>query len=84
MTCSCISDINAQLDGQQLDTSICLSHDMRGMYLRTFTGLIRTDTGKAEKRSSKPRIAAHTFCPFCGTRYDPQPAVPASAEGGGQ
>lgn len=84
MTCSCISDFNAKLDGQELDTGVCLSPDLKSMGMRTYTGLIRKDTGKAENRRSKPRLAAHTFCPFCGTAYEPQPAVPAPAEGGGQ
>lgn len=80
MTCTCISDINAQLDGQQLDTSLCLSPNLTTMTLRTYSGLIRNDTSKPENRRSKPRVVAHKCCPFCGTPYEPQPAVPAPAK----
>jgi len=71
MTCNCITEINAKLDGQELDTSLVLSPDLKRMSLRTYTGLMRKETRKPENRRTKPRVAAHTFCPFCGNRYEP-------------
>lgn len=79
--CNCINEIDAKLEEHRLDTAICFGENT--LVSRTYSALIRKDTGNPERRSSKPRLFAHTFCPFCGTRYTPEPATPAaSAEGG--
>jgi len=39
---------------------------------------IQTEKIETRKRVG-PAIAVPTFCPFCGTRYDPEPALPAEA-----
>lgn len=79
--CSCIENINAELEEHVLDTAICLFENQ--LVSRTVSSLRRKDNHKPETRSRKPRLFAHTFCPFCGTRYEAQPDQPATlAEGG--
>lgn len=65
--CNCINNFNEKLaPEQELETSLVFSRSGNSMSLQTFTSLMRKDTGNRENRRSKPRIAAHTFCPFCG------------------
>lgn len=69
-TCNCIADFNEKIaPEQELDTSIAFSRSTNRMTLQTYTTLIRKSTGKPERRSNQPRLAAHSFCPFCGTSY---------------
>ncbi|MGE4324126.1 MAG: hypothetical protein AB7E60_14010 [Sphingobium sp.] len=76
--CNCIVDIDGKLEEHTLDTAICFFDNE--LVARTYTQLRRRDTDRPETRSKKPRLFAHTFCPFCGTRYAPAPA--SYAEGG--
>jgi hypothetical protein len=77
-SCECITEIDARLEEHTLDTAICFSGN--SLVARTYSSLRRKDTGRPETRSRKPRLFAHTFCPFCGERYVPAPT--ASTEGG--
>lgn len=70
MTCNCIAEIESGLPEHKLELALMWSREANTLEARTYTALERRDTGKPERRSGKPRIFAHTFCPFCGTRYD--------------
>lgn len=72
MSCNCIETINAELTEHQLDISIMWSRERNTLEARTYTSLKRRDNGRPESRRNKPRLFAHTFCPFCGTRYEPE------------
>ena len=78
MACNCISEIQEKLPEHKLDIAICFSREKNELTARTYTPLDRRDNGKRETRSKKPRLFGHTFCPFCGTRYE---AVPNAAGG---
>lgn len=77
-TCECIASVNEELaqQGLELDVAICFSRTANRMDLRTYTPLMRKDNGRRETRSSKPRVMAHNFCPFCGLALDAEPAAP--------
>ncbi len=75
--CNCIADIDSKLEKHTLDTAICFSGNT--LVARTYSGLRRRDNNRPETRSREPRLFAHTFCPFCGARYQAEPAKPASS-----
>lgn len=79
MTCNCITAIESKLPEHKLDVAICISREHNTMTARTYTPLDRRDNGKREMRSKKPRLFGHTFCPFCGNRYEPAPAEEGGA-----
>jgi hypothetical protein len=79
MTCECITEIESKLPEHKLDITICFSRKHNTMTAQTYTALERRDNGKRETRSKQPRLFAHTFCPFCGTRYEPAPAEEGGA-----
>lgn len=79
MTCNCIAEIQSKLPEHKLDIAICFSREKNELTARTYTPLDRRDNGKRETRSKKPRLFSHTFCPFCGTRYEPAPAEEGGA-----
>lgn len=80
MTCNCITEINEKLPDHKLDVAICFSLEKSELTARTYTSLDRRDNGKRETRSKHPRLFGHTFCPFCGTRYEPAPAEEGGAK----
>lgn len=75
MTCNCITEIEANLPEHKLDVAIFFSRTANTMTAQTYTPLERRDNGRRESRSNKPRLFAHTFCPFCGTRHEPDASV---------
>jgi len=79
MTCACITQIEARLANHRLDTTMILDRSANSLTLATYTALVRRDTGNRETRSKQPRLVAHTFCPFCGVRQQPEPVAPAAA-----
>lgn len=76
-SCNCISEIDSKLEEHTLDTAICFSGNQ--LVARTYSNLRRKDNNRPETRSKKPRLFAHTYCPFCGVRYEVEPARPAKS-----
>jgi hypothetical protein len=78
MACNCINEFDAKLADYNTKLGLTIGWRKDGT---TFT-LPTIETEKVEKRVRKgPAIAIATFCPFCGVRYEPEPAAP-KLEGG--
>lgn len=75
--CSCIDDINTKLGPEQEIRPAILIHRAT-LVARICVPIYRKDTGKPETRRSKPSTMMATYCPFCGLRYEQEPAVPTS------
>jgi hypothetical protein len=82
MTCSCIADLDALLPADNR-VEILLSLVDGQLVARAFSNIIRRDTEKVERRRGRASSICATFCPFCGTRYQPDTTDrPATASGG--
>lgn len=76
--CECITKIDAKLAPDH-KLEIAIMFVANTLVARPYLRILRTDTGKQEARRGKARMFAATFCPFCGDRYEPEPAMPAVA-----
>lgn len=76
-SCNCIADIDGKLEEHSLDSAIVWTDGQ--LIARTYTQLRRKDNGKPETRSRKPRLFAHSYCPFCGASYKNEPAKPGTS-----
>ena len=75
MTCDCIETIERdKLPEHRIDVAICFAGS--SLVARTFSRLIRRDNGQVETRRKRHHSIVATFCPFCGERYEPEPARP--------
>lgn len=74
--CTCVADFNAKLreHNTRIVETFGFPRDGRPIFTRP---KIQTEKIESRKRVG-PAIAVPTFCPFCGKRYEPAPAVPAS------
>ena len=76
--CTCLKEFNEQLREHNTEITVTfgIPRDGSPMYIRP---KISTEKIETRKRVG-PVLVVPTFCPFCGTRYEPKPA--AQAEGG--
>lgn len=76
MTCDCLTTFDAKLAEHNTRLQIQLIYS-RGpnpsLEARPHIGTEQIEKGRGKKRAMG---VAPTFCPFCGERYEPAPAVP--------
>lgn len=72
MACNCVGTVNAKLTSYntRLSQAIVFGEDRGNPNLMLRTEQIETGRGK-----KKAAAMFATFCPFCGTRYEPAPST---------
>ncbi|WP_313335734.1 hypothetical protein [Sphingobium yanoikuyae] len=70
--CNCIAEVNKTL--AQHNTMLVFT--LFGTPSRVIVDTTQVETGRGKKKAAA-MIA--TFCPFCGERYEPEPARPATS-----
>jgi hypothetical protein len=78
MACDCIETFGEKL--REHNTRLCLTfgipRDGSPMYHRPTIQVEKIET----RKRVGPVIALPSFCPFCGERYEPAPALPAPVD----
>lgn len=73
--CDCISTVNAML--AEHNTALTVPIQFGGGPARLVVDTHQIESGRGKKKAA---IMCATFCPFCGERYVPEQATPASIE----
>lgn len=80
-SCNCVEEFDNKLreHNTRIDVTIAFPRDGSPAFTRPAISTSKIET----RKRGGPVIAMPSFCPFCGTPYEAQPARPAtSAEGG--
>lgn len=77
MPCNCLSNMDAMLADRntRLIHSVSLGVDGQLGFTRP---VLETEKVDPRKKGRHARVVP-TFCPFCGTRYEPAPSVEKAA-----
>lgn len=68
--CDCMTEVNKELaeHNTRLASGFMLSKSLRKMTVKPLLAVEKVDKSKR----AKPMSVAPTFCPFCGTAYQPE------------
>lgn len=81
MTCACIEEFDRKLAPHNTRIAPALLRFGDGSWeTRPVIVGEQIERGRGKKKAV---TIAPTFCPFCGIRYEPEPAVPATEQADG-
>lgn len=72
--CGCIADFNQRLKAHNTRIVSALCNPEGEWVERPVVASERIETGRGKMKAA---TIVPTFCPFCGTRYAPEPSKPA-------